>query len=228
MRPEGKAMSVAAPKSRWFYVFDEPTRILVVDDDPILREFSGVYLSSPFAHVTAVAGGEAALEALRDNSFHIVVCDIEMPGMNGFELVEKIRAEERWRNLPVVILTGREDIASIDRAYQVGATSFATKPVNWRLLSYHLRYVIRASRIGAGAPSAGAGPAPSAELAKSLQALASATDAMIAVDHNTQAAQAREIAATAQGLLRKVSGTMGGIEQAGPTGLDASQLKKLA
>jgi DNA-binding response OmpR family regulator len=224
MRPEGKAMAVAATKSKWFYVFDEPTRILVVDDDPILREFSGVYLSSPFAHVIAVAGGEAALEAMRSDSFHIVLVDIDMPGMNGFELVEQIRADDRLRNLPVVMLTGREDIASIDRAYQAGATSFATKPVNWRLLSYHLRYVIRSNRVGAGAP---AQPATSAELAKSLQKLAGAAEQMSSLpDHTMQAAQAREIAATAQGLLRKFSGTTGGIKQASPGGLDAGQLEK--
>ena len=223
-------MPAAQTKSKWFYVFDEPTRILVVDDDPILREFAGVYLSSPFAHVTAVAGGEAALTALRKDSFHIVVVDIDMPGINGFEVVEQIRADDRLANLPVVMLTGREDIASIDRAYQAGATSFATKPVNWRLLSYHLRYIIRASRINAVPPSV---ELPRVEmnelpeLARSLQALAATANSMAdRSDQDTQPAHAREIAAMAQNLLSKFSGTTGENEQAGPRRSDASQLKK--
>src|SRR5262249_11032993 len=57
--------------------------------------------------------------------------------------------------LPVIMLTGHDDIASIDRAYQLGAHAFATKPVNWRLLSYQIRYVARTTRTecpGVGAP----------------------------------------------------------------------------
>src|SRR5262249_23763449 len=64
-------------------------------------------------------------------------------------------ANDRLRHLPVIMLTGHDDIASIDRAYQLGAHAFATKPVNWRLLSYQIRYVARATRaegLAAGAP----------------------------------------------------------------------------
>jgi DNA-binding response OmpR family regulator len=50
-------------------------------------------------------------------------------------------------HMPVMMLTGHEDIASVDRAYGLGANSFVTKPVNWRLLSYHIRYVLRNSRM---------------------------------------------------------------------------------
>ena len=58
----------------------------------------------------------------------------------------RIRADARLGDMPVIMLTGHEDIASIDRAYQVGATSFVAKPVNWRQLSYQIRYVIRTTR----------------------------------------------------------------------------------
>ncbi len=139
---------------KWWYVFDEPTRILVVDDDPILREFASVYLTTPKSEVVAVPDAATALDALSKEAFDIAMIDIEMPGMNGFELVEHIRAHAKLRRLPIVMVTGREDIVSIDRAYTAGATSFATKPVNWRQLSHQLRYVIRASRSQAGDQSA--------------------------------------------------------------------------
>src|SRR4029453_10614222 len=76
----------------------------------------------------------------------VVLVDIEMPELDGFEIVQRLRAHENLRHLPIVMLTGREDIASIDRAYNLGPTSFVTKPLNWRELSYQLRYVIRANR----------------------------------------------------------------------------------
>ena len=71
--------------------------------------------------------------------------------MNGFDLLERVRSQDKLRNLPIVMVTGREDIFSVDRAYAAGATSFTTKPVNWRQLSHHLRYVIRASKPRSGA-----------------------------------------------------------------------------
>src|SRR5262245_11377314 len=142
---------------KWWYVFDEPTRILVVDDDPILREFASVYLTTPMSEVVLASDGATALDILSREIFDIAMIDIEMPGMTGFELVERIRAQDKLRDLPIVIVTGREDIVSIDRAYGTGATSFATKPVNWRQLSHQLRYVVRASRSQAAGSQAQAG-----------------------------------------------------------------------
>src|SRR5215470_11501804 len=129
-----------------WYVFDEPTRILVVDDDPILREFASVYLTTPMSTVALAPDASTALDLLAREQFDIALVDIDMPGMDGFELVECIRGQDKLRSLPIVMVTGREDIVSIDRAYAVGATSFSTKPVNWRQLSHQLRYVIRAGK----------------------------------------------------------------------------------
>ena len=139
------------PQTSW-YVFDEQTRILVVDDDPILREFASVYLTTPMSTVALAPDASTALDLLAREQFDIALLDIDMPGMNGFELVECIRGQEKLRDLPIVMVTGREDIVSIDRAYAVGATSFVTKPVNWRQLSHQLRYVIRANKRPTAAP----------------------------------------------------------------------------
>jgi DNA-binding response OmpR family regulator len=88
------------------------------------------------------------LSLLTHDDFDIVLCDIEMPVLDGFELLAKIRSDSRLSHLPVVMLTGKEDILSIDRAYNLGATAFTTKPVNWRSLSYQIRYVLRNSKPG--------------------------------------------------------------------------------
>ena len=128
------------------YVLLENVRILVVDDDPIHCEFARVYLSTPTASVETAQNGAEGLEKLRSEPFDLVVVDLEMPVMNGFQMIRAIRNDPALRHLPVVIVTGLEDMESIDRAYDEGATSFVTKPVNWRLLSYQLRYVLRAQK----------------------------------------------------------------------------------
>ena len=136
----------AVQKNAWSFVLDQPTRLLVADDDPILREFAVVHLSSPSAVVETAADGAAALSMLMDDAFDIALVDIAMPNLDGFALLEAIRSKPQLAHLPVMMLTGHEDIASIDRAYELGANAFATKPVNWRQLSYHIRYVLRTSQ----------------------------------------------------------------------------------
>ena len=136
----------------WSYVLDQALRILVADDDPLLREFASVYLSTPTATIDTACDGAAAWDRLGQDRYDALLLDIEMPGLDGYSLLQKIRTDDRLRHLPVIMLTGREDIASIDRAYRLGASSFTTKPVNWRQLSYHIRYVVRTSRAMADLP----------------------------------------------------------------------------
>lgn len=125
------------------FVAGDPTRVLVVDDDPILREFATVYLAAPNTSVATAADAAQGLARLAEEDFDIVLADIDMPGMNGVEMVRVIRADN---DTPIVMLTGLDDTASIDASFEAGATSFVTKPVNWRLLSYHIRFVLRAHR----------------------------------------------------------------------------------
>ena len=141
-------------KAAWSFVLDEPVQILVADDDPILREFASVYLSTPTATIVTTPDGMAALNLLRATAFDFAVLDIEMPILDGFGLLQTIRADQALSQLPVMMLTGHEDIVSIDRAFTLGANGFSSKPVNWRLLSYQIRYVMRSCslerQLGAG------------------------------------------------------------------------------
>ena len=129
----------------FFYVLDEPTRILFVDDDPILREFAQVNLETPTTSIDVAADGLEALNILAAGSHDLVLLDLEMPVMDGFTVLARLRADAATKDLPVIVQTGREDVEAIDRAFRLGATAFVTKPLNWRLLSYQIRYVLRAS-----------------------------------------------------------------------------------
>jgi DNA-binding response OmpR family regulator len=136
----------AASTAPFRFVLDEATRILAVDDDPIQLEFASAYLSTPTASVETAERAEIGLEKLKSDRFDLLLVDLQMPGMDGFDMIRRVRAEPELAELPIVVVTGLEDIVNIDRAYDAGASSFVTKPVNWRLLSYHLRFVLRAHR----------------------------------------------------------------------------------
>jgi DNA-binding response OmpR family regulator len=127
----------------FFYVLRETMRILFVDDDPILREFAVVNLATEHASVETAADGALALAAIEAEPPDMVLLDLEMPNMDGFEVLKALRASPVHRDLPVIVVTGREDVDAVDRAFAAGATSFVVKPLNWRLLSHQLRYVHR-------------------------------------------------------------------------------------
>ena len=76
----------------------------------------------------------------------VVLLDIEMPRMDGFECLREMRADPRFAHTLVIVATGREDVAAVDRAFSEGATSFVVKPLNWRLLSHQIRYIYRSHR----------------------------------------------------------------------------------
>lgn len=141
--PQGRT---AGADRAFTYVLDDEAHILVTDDDPILREFARVHLTTPSASVEVAGSAEEGLECLEKDKFDIALVDLEMPRMGGLEMIKRLRADPRHAHLPIVVVTGRDDMSSIDLAYEAGATSFVTKPVNWRLMSYQLRYVLRAQR----------------------------------------------------------------------------------
>jgi DNA-binding response OmpR family regulator len=130
----------------FFYVLDESLRLIFVDDDPILREFALVHLSTADARIETAGDGLQAWAAVQERPFDMMLLDLEMPNLDGFGVLERMRADPRFRDMPIVVVTGREDVSAVDRAFTAGATSFVVKPINWRLLSYQIRFVWRAHR----------------------------------------------------------------------------------
>jgi DNA-binding response OmpR family regulator len=131
---------------RFCFVEVDEVSILAVDDDPIHREFAAVYLGAPGTSVVTADSAEAGLALLQSRPFDMALIDVDMPGMSGIDLVTILRNDPRFDDLPLIVITGREDMASIDRAYEAGATSFMCKPVNWRLLSHQVKFLLRAHR----------------------------------------------------------------------------------
>jgi len=87
--------------------------------------------------------GTAALEAALSRDVAIVLLDVDMPGMDGFAVCRRLRAESRLASVPIVMVTGHEDSTAIRLAFEAGATDFISKPVNWALLPHRLKYILR-------------------------------------------------------------------------------------
>ncbi len=96
--------------------------------------------------VVEAEDGNQALDIFALQQPDLVFLDVDMPGKNGFQVCEEIRANPLGKNVPVLIATGADDKESIDRGFQVGATQYKTKPVNWPLLSRDVRYMLRAAK----------------------------------------------------------------------------------
>jgi diguanylate cyclase (GGDEF)-like protein len=123
-----------------------PIRVLIADDDAILREIAAAMLRQAGFSVQTVASGDAAVAACAMRMPDIALLDVEMAEGNGYQACTNIRSLPGGADLPIVMVTGCDDTQSIDQAYQVGATDFVVKPINWTLLTHRIRYVMRGAR----------------------------------------------------------------------------------
>ncbi|HET9821289.1 MAG TPA: diguanylate cyclase, partial [Burkholderiaceae bacterium] len=123
-----------------------PPRVLLVDDDPVNLMLTAAALRDRGFEIVEVEGGQQALDGLDAVAPDLVVLDAMMPEPDGFETCRRLRARAGYSQLPVLMLTGLDDDASIERAYRAGATDFFVKSTQWSLLTGRLRYMLRASR----------------------------------------------------------------------------------
>ncbi len=124
----------------------EQPKVLLVDDDEVNLLLTSVALRERGFTITEATSGETAIRILADWLPDVVVLDALMPGLDGFQTCRELRVLPGFESLPVLMLTGLDDDASITRAYEAGATDFFVKSTQWSLLAGRLRYLLRASR----------------------------------------------------------------------------------
>ena len=170
----------------------KPVRVLIADDDPVLRSLVAANLARRVDSVTEAVDGYQAWDLLLNRTFELALIDLSMPNIDGFTLIQCMRGHPRTKHMPIIVITSSTDRESIERAFEVGATSFLTKPVNLGLFGHHIDYLIRLNQSG--------------DLARTTmqqaEAIARAKDAVIA----TLAARIRKhtatLSTTAQQQLR--------------------------
>jgi len=109
-------------------------RILIVDDEPSIV-ISLEFLMKREGFEVAVAGdGEAALRALAERPVHLVILDVMLPKLNGFDVCRRIRAEPAWRGLRILMLTAKGRETEMARGLELGADAYLTKPFSTKEL----------------------------------------------------------------------------------------------
>ena len=119
---------------------------LIVDDDGVMRLLEYETLSQFDFVVHEASDAQAALELLSTLVPDLLLLDVDMPGMNGFELCRRVRQRWDMTRLPIIMVTGMDDLDSINEAYQSGANDFVSKPINWPILGHRARYVLRSAQ----------------------------------------------------------------------------------
>jgi PleD family two-component response regulator len=119
--------------------------ILVVEDDPVVRSLTRDALEDEGYDVIEAEDGVAACEVCETAVPSLIVADVLMPRMDGFELCRVLRERPETHHVPILVATGLEDHQSIATAYEAGATDFVAKPINWLILGYRIRYMLRAA-----------------------------------------------------------------------------------
>jgi diguanylate cyclase (GGDEF)-like protein len=120
--------------------------VLVVDDDPGARMLAAASLKKAGYATVEAADGNDGVSAFGRFRPDLILMDAVMPGMDGFDAIREIRNRPDGGRVPILMMTGLDDLSSIHRAYEVGATDFAIKPVNWVVLGHRVGYILRSSR----------------------------------------------------------------------------------
>ncbi len=156
---------------------DEPlikcSRILLTDDDPVYLEMAEQVLAQVAEELLLASDGAEALEILQREACDIAIVDLSMPKIDGFRLVAYIRNMPAIRNLPIIVVSTRDDHKALEEAHNLGVNLFLTKPLNWSAFPYQVSSVLRSARGAAGnargmagqtqpdmAADCGAGPFP--------------------------------------------------------------------
>jgi len=119
-------------------------RILVVDDDEHIQKSLSQYLEMEDFEVEVASSGQEALERAALQAFDLVLMDIMMPEMDGFEVVEILRAQEATSRVPIILLTARGQDTDVLKGYHLGVSSYLTKPFNLDELVETIREVLEA------------------------------------------------------------------------------------
>ena len=122
-------------------------RILVVEDDKELNRTVCTFLNSSGYEATGCLSANDAYDALYDQGFDLIVSDIMMPGVDGFEFAQSIR--DTNKDIPILFMTARDDIASKQRGFRIGVDDYMVKPIDLDELFLRIGALLRRAKIAA-------------------------------------------------------------------------------
>ncbi|ABA20654.1 response regulator receiver modulated diguanylate cyclase [Trichormus variabilis ATCC 29413] len=126
---------------------ESPSLILIVDDEPFIRAQLRLSLQCEGYRTAEAEDGRKALTIFQELQPDIVLLDAIMPDLDGFECCTRLQLLEDGKYTPVLMITGLEDQESVDRAFEVGAIDYVTKPIHWPVLRQRVKRLIQQSHL---------------------------------------------------------------------------------
>src|SRR5690348_3950401 len=121
--------------------------LLIVDDNSVNRIMLSRYTTRLGYHSTLVENGRQALEKLRNESFDLVLLDVQMPEIDGYQVLEEMKADPGLREIPVIMITAVDELESTVRCIELGAQDYLPKPFNPVLLRARLTACLERKRL---------------------------------------------------------------------------------
>jgi DNA-binding response OmpR family regulator len=118
--------------------------LMLIDDDSVIRATLQAALEKEY-DLVAFPNGERILQEIEKHKPLLLILDINMPGSDGFGICEKVRAQARLRNMPILFMTARKDDATFLKSLQTGGDAFINKPFEMPELKERIEYLLKAS-----------------------------------------------------------------------------------
>ena len=119
------------------------SRVLIADDNEQNRELLDAYLADENYEILMANDGQETMDAIEANQPDLILLDIMMPRMSGYEVCEKIKSDQEKQNIPVLMVTALNEMGDIEKAVKAGCDDFLTKPVNQLELKTRVRSLLR-------------------------------------------------------------------------------------
>jgi DNA-binding response OmpR family regulator len=119
-------------------------KILIIDDDILIRETVGLSLAGEGYAVSSLDGGEKAVEQVKAQKPDLVILDLYMPDVSGFDVCRALKADEATKRVPIVIFTGSNETIDVMSGIDAGAFEYITKPIDGRQLLKKIKKMLDA------------------------------------------------------------------------------------
>lgn len=131
---------------------ETPFIVLVVDDNEVNRELYSRYLELEGYTVLTASDGSEALERIEESPIDLVLLDVMMPGLDGFEVLARLRAKHSPDLLPIIMATAKDESKSVVKAFDLGANDYVTKPLDLRVVAVRVQAQLRAKIVARSRP----------------------------------------------------------------------------
>ncbi|MCJ7786079.1 MAG: response regulator [Desulfobacterales bacterium] len=121
-------------------------KILIVDDEEVIRKILRILLDKLGYEVKEAANAEQAMQELKKDDFDLLICDILMPKKDGWEVIKEAKSNSKTKNMPVILLTAKNENSDVFKGYDLGANYYITKPFTKAQLLYGLRLMFNETR----------------------------------------------------------------------------------